>query len=261
VDRSRVAQIVFQTLVALFANNASAVFAARFINFDDIDTRFAFGNVVGLSRVAFVPGDHYASQGVLFSTGKISTDYFSVGDQLSFSKLHDLFIVARNFNSVSAPNFLAPDPPSPGFTFNDLLLTFTTPVTSVAINSDHAVAEYSADPIRLLALEPSQEPNGFKVLALDEKYDDATSSPADLLSIDLGGRPFSYALIEVVSELEGFDNLTFTQVPEPSTAALLVIGCVVALVGRRRSASSRPCKFLALESSPRPTMIGWSVAG
>jgi hypothetical protein len=230
-------QIVFQTLVALFASNACAVFAAQFINFDDVDTRFAFGNVVGLSRVAFVPGDHYASQGVLFSTGKISTDYFSVGDQLSFSKINDLFIVARNSNSISAPNFLAPDPPSPGFIFNDLLLTFTTPVTSVAINSDHAVAEYSADPIRLLALEP--EPNGFKVLALDQKYDDATSSPADLLSIDLGGRRFSYALIEVVSELEGFDNLTFTQVPEPCSLLLACLGALAMATNAARFARPR----------------------
>ena len=65
---------------------------------------------------------------------------------------------------------------------------------------------------------------------------DAIAAPANLLSVNLGGRPFSYALVEVISELEGFDNLRFTQVPEPSALTMLGIGCVACVTVARRTA-------------------------
>jgi hypothetical protein len=120
-------------------------------------------------------------------------------------------------------------------------LTFTVPVTHVEVNSDIYPNDPSAnlygpagDPIRLAALAPTPLANQFSVLTFDQKNDDAIGPPDDLLAIDLGGRPFSYALIEVIQEREEFDNLRFTQVPEPSTTALLVIGCVAILIIRRR---------------------------
>jgi hypothetical protein len=220
---------------SVVASRASG--STQLITFDE----FFVGEGVGIT----IPGNNYADQGVLIASGKVAPDFFTVGDDLSFSDLHNQFGVHRNFSTISPRNTFFP---SPDYDFNndfthyfDILLTFTTPVTYVAVHSDrypndppNNSFDPNGDPIRLAALAPTPLANQFSVLAFDQKRDDAIGPPDDLLAIDLGGRPFSYALIEVIDEREEFDNLRFIQVPEPSTAVLLVIGCVAILIIRRR---------------------------
>jgi PEP-CTERM motif len=122
--------------------------------------------------------------------------------------------------------------PDPNYVFYDLLLTFTTPVTSVNVTSDDFSPE-APDVIRLLALQATATPGQFNVLAFDQKTDDAVAPPANLLSVSLGGNSLSHALIEVISENEGFDNVTFTPIPEPATLWLLLAGTLTMCCRRR----------------------------
>lgn len=111
---------------------------------------------------------------------------------------------------------------------HDLLLTFEAPVTSVTIVSDK-YAE-TPDVIRLLIVEPIEADKRqtvlekhanrqveVRVLAMDEKRDDAKSAPDNTLSVDLKGKPFHHVIIECTTEQEAFDDLRFTRAKSPPT--------------------------------------------
>ena len=75
-------------------------------------------------------------------------------------------------------------------------------------------------------------------LAVTEAVDNATTSPGNFLSL-AGLSPFSFAIFQTTTEQEGFDNLTFTTVPEPGSYALLALGLVALGMMRRRGGSER----------------------
>ena len=60
-----------------------------------------------------------------------------------------------------------------------------------------------------VAVAPTGNPNEFQVIAVAEAFDNATTSPGNLLSL-AGLPPFSFAIFQTTTEQEGFDNLNFT---------------------------------------------------
>jgi hypothetical protein len=153
------------------------------------------------------PGTVLADSGVVLSTGVIPDD-IQVGDVITFAN------PVGGFEVIDDPNF-APSPPNyiipQGGLQQDVLISFTAPVTSVSVVSDHFVPE-ERDLIRLIVLGATETPNQFTVLRFVEAYDDAVGPPDDTLAVNLDGAPFSYAVFQTTTELEGFDDLTFTPV-------------------------------------------------
>jgi hypothetical protein len=176
------------------------------VNFDNVSA--------GLN----LQGNLLIGSGVAFTTGTIP-NVVAVGDTITLSSPDAHFDIFSNVDAISPPNFAV----ARGGGLNDLLFSFTTPVISVSVTSDESPGE-AVDVIRLLALESTGSPNQFTVLAIDSKSDNAVSAPGNLLSVTLGGPSFSFALFQTTTEQEGFDDLTFTPVPEPATLLLLLSG-------------------------------------
>ena len=209
-----------------------AVNAQVVINFDD--------QAVAPGTAQF-PGNTYAGSGVSFTSGNI-TNTVAVGDTITLFDAISQFTIANNpAASISGTNFGVT---AFGVNTTDVLFGFSTPVTAAQLTTDDQAGEVG-DVVRLLALAPTANPNEFTVLALAQGLDDATTSPANLLSVSLPGNlPFSFALFQTTTELEGFDDLTFTPaapaaaIPEPGTLALLLVGSLTTGAGvlRRRRA-------------------------
>jgi hypothetical protein len=233
-------------VLLLFASPRLAL--ATLIDFDDVSVDGTIGNSPGI-----LPGNQYASRGVLFRTGSL-TGTVSVGGTVTLippsippfapSDPIDEFEVIDTISSISSPNLAI----ARGGGLNDLLMIFTTPVTSVRLTSDDFPPSLGEAPdiIRLMALAPTSTPNQFTVLAFDEKLDNAVSSPDNLLSVTLGGTPFSYALFQVTTEQEGFDDLSFDPVravPEPPALALAGIGLVAMWRSRQQQSLNGKAKL------------------
>ena len=194
------------------------------INFDELAADGIVGNSTGIYA-----GNHYAGLGILFRTGDLVA---GPGGTVILTNPVDSFEVLGGPGqpAISPPNLAIPL----GLGLRDILFIFTTPVTSVSLTSDNFSPE-APDVIRLGALRETSTPNQFTVLGFDQKFDNAVAAPLNLLTISLGGASFSYALFQITTESEGFDNLTFAQVPEPSSMALLGMGtlCVISSTVRR----------------------------
>ncbi len=162
------------------------------------------------------PGNILENKGVTFSTVTIP-DTIIVGDNITIQPLSSDFQVFHYIGSSSLPNILV----ATGSNTRDSLISFSKPVSSVSLTSDNTVE--GRDIIRLIALSPTEKPNEFKVLAFDEAFDDATSAPDNLLSVDLGTTSFSYAVFQVTTELEGFDDLIFKTAPLSSSSAKVTV--------------------------------------
>lgn len=178
-------------------------------------------------------GDVLAASGVTFATGSIPNMIVGPFTFLNFDPRFSIFASS----AVSLPNIAV----ALGGGFNDVLMSFSTPITSISVNSDSAPGE-AADVIRLIALAPTGNPNEFQVIAVAEAFDNATTSPGNLLSL-AGLPPFSFAIFQTTTEQEGFDNLNFTPVPvpEPGSYALLALGLIaLGMVRRRAVAPSTP---------------------
>jgi len=191
--------------MVVFSVNAALCPAAEIIDFDALSA-------------GVQPWDVLSASGVMFTTGNIP-NAISVGSEVTLINVDQRFEIFANNDAISPPNFAV----ALGGGLNDLLMSFTTPVISVTVTSDDFIGE-PQDLIRLLALEPTSNPYQFIVLALDEGFDNAISSPDNLLTVDAGGTPFEYALFQTTTEQEGFDDLTFTPIPEPATLLLLGLG-------------------------------------
>jgi hypothetical protein len=211
-------------LVASLGALACTVFSASaaVINFDDIT-----GSLTG----TLAPGDVYQSQGITFSTGS-APDAMVVGTVFTLAEITPDFLVYSNTEAPSGFNSAGASQ-NPGDS-KDLLMSFSTPVTSFSLRTDHA--SETSDPVRLLALAATGNPNEYRVVAFVDGVDNATSAPADTLTLTLANTttPFSYVLFQTFTESESLDDVTFQAVPEPSSAGLLALAGVLGVASRRR---------------------------
>jgi hypothetical protein len=206
---------------ALFAlAGAAQPASAVLIDFDNLAAGNQNGNVL-------------AASGVTFATGNIPN---GIAAPFTFSNFDPRFSIFAS-SAVSQPNIAV----ALGGGLNDVLMSFSTPITAISVNSDSALGEIS-DEIRLIAVAPTGNPNEFQVIAVAEASDNATTSPANLLSLT-GLAPFSFAIFQTTTEQEGFDNLNFTTVSEPGSYALLALGLVALGLMRRRGGSERAGQY------------------
>ena len=220
-------------LVALLVLLAARPCAASLVTID-------FDDLAAISNNS-QPGNTYAGLGVSFTTlNSVPNTVDAFGDTFVPSVLDDTFWLISNSDSVSPPNFAA----ATNGGLNDLLIAFTTPITSLQLQTDDSPE--SPQEVRLLALRNIG--TGFEVVGVASGLDNAVSAPGNVLQVDFGGVPFNFALFQTTTEQEGIDNLTFdevdgTAVPEPATLILLGAGLLIgsalpAVRGSRRSARS-----------------------
>ena len=181
-------------------------------------------------------GDALLASGVEFTT-VASHGAVTVGSALTLCEPDPRFSVFSDSSSISPPKFAVPLDGGG----NDLLIHFTSPVTSVSLTTDDYPYE-GPDIVRLLALSPTSNPLKYTVLDIAEGWDNALTAPYNLLAVDNGGLGFSFALFQATTETEGFDDLTFTlapsQVPEPGSVLMftgLVTSGAMALLCRRKN--------------------------
>jgi len=186
------------------------------------------------------PATAYAASGVEIRR-------VNIPDAVGVGSVFTPALVSNSFVLFVGPPAATPSLPNTLFdsnTLRDYLLTFTSPVTSVSITTDTFSPDPEADILRLLALEPTGNPGEFRVVGLDQV---AEVSPGGVVLTVAPGVPFSFALIQITTEPEGFDNLTFTRladraaIPEPATFLLclsaLGLGLVATRGGRPRRAA------------------------
>ena len=98
------------------------------------------------------PGDLFAGLGVNFQTGDIPDD-LAVGSIMSLANPTAEFDVVHFPKIVNIDSNVA----NAGGGLKDLVMSFSTPVTSVSLTTDNTI-EPVADLIRLIALEPTGVP-------------------------------------------------------------------------------------------------------
>jgi hypothetical protein len=181
---------------------------------------------------AIYPSNQFAAEGITIQSLILSSSIDAIGETFMAAFASDAFQVLSNTSAVSAPNFAATTnvfaQPS------GALFSFSTPITSLSLQTDDAPGEFP-DIVRLMALQ-SLGGGLFQVIAVTFGSDAETSAPGNILSLVIPGG-FSYAVFATATEAEGFDNVTFTPVPEPATLGLLGAGlaAVAARARRRRS--------------------------
>jgi hypothetical protein len=148
-------------------------------------------------------GNIYLDRGVRITSCQ-SPNNIKVGGTITLTGQEPWFEIWQWGWAVSPPNYLLPL--NVGVT--DVLLTFTVPVTSVELDLDLYGFETVPNNIRLVALEPAGG-NSYTVLKYSEAADGKAAAPATHLAVNDGGTAFSAALFQVLTELEGFDNLKF----------------------------------------------------
>jgi hypothetical protein len=219
---TRTRSLSFVALLALVSTGTAGATPIT-INFDDLPA--ANDNLQS--------GSTYASLSVVIDTlNSIPNTVDAAGDTFVASFLSPTFWLISNSDSVSSPNFAA----ATNGGLNEVLIFFSTPVTSVDLQTDASPGE-NPDVVRLLAVARLGGVN-FEVLAAASGLDDSTTAPGNQLHVDIEGAPFSYVVFQTTTEQEGFDNLTFQRVPEPASILLLACGLarfVRGVVRRRRT--------------------------
>jgi len=147
-------------------------------------------------------------------------DAVSVGSSFTQTNRDVTFVISAGeggLGYVSPPNFAA----ATGGGTKDVFFSFPVMVTSLSLRLDTA-PETPGDLVRLLALK-ELGPGTFEVMSIDSAQDNVAAAT---LSVSLGGMPFQWAAFQTTTETEGFDDLTFTVVPEPAVGGvvLYVIG-------------------------------------
>ncbi len=204
-DATGVLTVIRRTVcnLAVIAGLAGTVFAQEhvIVNFDD---------------PTLGPGVHagniFLGDGVRITTCN-APDVLATGNVITLANLQSWFEIWQYGWAVSPPNYIV----ALNAGTNDMLLSFTVPVTSVAMNLDYY--PYEAPDLDRLVVLQSAGGNNFTVLKLVEFTDENAVPPPTHVSIDLGGTPFSYVLFQTLVELEGFDDLEFFTtgpIPPPS---------------------------------------------
>lgn len=204
---------------------ASTFGQSQFINFDDR----AAGNYAG---------NIYSSQGVsIFTTAFSSVP--SVGNVIGAPELNSVISLVTFPEPffASPPNALFPGDVADGA---DLFFQFSAPVTSLSFFTDFV--EETPDNITLLGLTDAGSGNYLVVDRFDYE-DSATTLAGSFVSRNYSATPITaFAWISPDTDTESIDNLTFTAVPEPSTAWLTILGAtgLIAVVRRRRLKALAP---------------------
>lgn len=209
--------------------------AANTIDFDSL----AAG--VNLSNV------YQISDGLDISTGSMPDATHLVpsgvmaGDIFTWTPISSTFrVLDSSPDAISVPQLALVDLDP----LNDVLFTFSSPVTAFSLSTDNTSGEPVADIVRVIAVAPTGNLNEYLVLNVAEQMDDAVVLPNTFLSVSNGGNPFSHVIFQATTEQEGFDDLMFTPanvaaVPEPGAVALLVGATLSGSVLLRRRKVSR----------------------
>lgn len=153
--------------------------------------------------VAEMPGDSFASQGVLFRTVRLSGTV-AIGATITLADQNNDVRIYRDATAISGEQLAGP---ALGGTSNDLLMRFASPLTTLALTSDDAVE--TPNTIRLIALAETTTAGRYRVVDFVEALDDAIAAPGNRLAL-APSETFSFALFEIRTQQEGFDDLTFT---------------------------------------------------
>src|SRR4026208_73099 len=112
-----------------------------------------FDNVAAATGGTIFAGDTFSAKGVIFRSVN-SPNGVAVGQTITLSNADPRLLVLGNADSVSAPNFAAASGVFANNGPDDLLMSFSSPVTSVHVATDQSPGE-TADLVRLLALVPT----------------------------------------------------------------------------------------------------------
>jgi hypothetical protein len=188
--------------LTLWLSALAAPAAAQLVHFD---------GVVAAPGGTLFGGGTFAASGVVFRSVNIPNGVF-VGQVITLSNVEPRLLVIGNSHAISAPNFAAASGVFTGGP-NDVLMSFSSPVTSVSVVTDDTPAE-GADIVRLIALAPASTPGKFVVTAIDSGLDNGVFPFLNFLSLDLQNKPASFVVFQVTTEAEGFDNLRFEHQPD-----------------------------------------------
>jgi hypothetical protein len=95
----------------------------------------------------------------------------------------------------------------------DTMIEFPAKVGGITILSDRGSPD-SPDPIRVMVLSRTASPGEYKILALQQKSDNATTIDGCTFNIALP-EGFDVLILETVNENESWDNLTVFPIPAP----------------------------------------------
>jgi len=237
--------------------------------------------VVASGTVADIAGNAYDAEGVRFATVRLSGSV-ARGNRITLAPIADGLRLYRDASAISGAQGAGP---AQGGAYNDLLMIFDRPLASLALTTDDLVE--TPNPLRLIALAPTDADDVFEVLDFVEGQDDAVAAPANRLALS-STDGFAFALFEVRSQQEGFDDLAFAfvagtggdgvadnsdsdtnrpwAIPAPSSLALLAAALLAAGTVRGaapiRAATKRrlppPCvtgKVRARRAAPPPPLV------
>ena len=173
---------------------------AVLIDFSDASASINIGDAAGVQA-----SDHYAAQGVTITSGDVPTN-LKVGDLVALANpVAEFEVVSKSYPGAPTHWASARDGRA-----HDVLFSFSTPVTSLSLNTDLG-AEGVGDVLRLLALHGTALPGVYQVVSSTEALDNKTTLADSLVTVADNGAPFSFALLQL-DEQEFFTDLSFTPV-------------------------------------------------
>jgi hypothetical protein len=155
---------------------------------------------------ADLPGDGFAASGVRFRTVRLSGSV-ARGAIVTLAPVADGLRILRDASAISGQQAASP---ALGGGYNDLLMEFATPLSSIVLATDDMVE--APNPVRLLALAATAAADRFRVVDVAEAMDDATEAPANRMALE-PAEAFAFAFFEVRQQQEGFDDLAFAFAP------------------------------------------------